>query len=277
MRQRTSFPLLFVPTLARKKKREKNGGGNSLKKAFCSAFPLVVPCFVQKRKPMTSPLAVAHRSRKQSEGGARPFFFAPFCAFVNQQREEPKKTKRERERSRVFIEARSFSFLRFPLFRSTSSEKGGGGTLFPSEMAAPAPKRRALGGGRGLAALVAGARAKRAEINLLEDENGDGVDAAAACLRGGGGGGRIGVVTAAEKPLQPAAPSNSQPSATPAAIRPALFYGGSLPRPPLHAVHQLSTPGSAPVLAISNAFRGSVGGGGVPSASAAFAAGMKTR
>jgi hypothetical protein len=138
-------------------------------------------------------------------------------------------------------------------------------------MAAPAPKRRALGGGRGLAALVAGARAKRAEINLLDEEEDD-VDG------GGGAGGRIGVATTAaaaaatmEKPSAPA----SQPSATPAAIRPALFYGESLPRPPLHAGHQLATPGSAPVLANPNAaaFRSS----GVPLASAALAAGMKTR
>jgi hypothetical protein len=137
-------------------------------------------------------------------------------------------------------------------------------------MAAPAPKRRALGGGRGLAALVAGARAKRAEMNLLDEEDDD-VDG------GGGTGGRIGVATAAaaaatmEKLGAPA----SQPSATPAAIRPALFYGGSLPRPPLHAGHQLATPGSAPVLANPNA--AVVRGSGVPLASAAFAAGMKTR
>ena len=142
-------------------------------------------------------------------------------------------------------------------------------------MAAPAPKRRALGGGRGLAALVAGARAKRAEMSLLDDEEDD-VDGGGGA--GAGAGGRIGVATttaataAAATTEKPNAPA-SQPSATPAAIRPALFYGGSLPRPPLHAGHQLATPGSAPVLA-NAAFRGS---GVPPLASAAFAAGMKTR
>ena len=82
------------------------------------------------------------------------------------------------------------------------------------------------------------------------------------------------LVAAAATMEKPSAPA-SQPSATPAAIRPALFYGGSLPRPPLHAGHQLATPGSAPVLANPNAaaFRSS----GVPLASAALAAGMKTR
>ena len=144
-------------------------------------------------------------------------------------------------------------------------------------MAAPAPKRRALGGGRGLAALVAGARAKRAEINLMDEEDVD---------DGGGGGGEAGggrinaatattmatTTTAAAATMEKPAPA-SQPSATPAAIRPALFYGGSLPRPPLHAGHQMATPGSAPVLA-NPLFRGG-SGGGVPSAFAA--GGMKTR
>lgn len=136
-------------------------------------------------------------------------------------------------------------------------------------MAAPAPKRRALGGGRGLAALVAGARAKRAEINLMDEEVED--------ARGAGVGGQIGAATTttAAATMEKPAPPASQPSATPAAIRPALFYGGSLPRPPLHAGHPLVTPGSAPVLA-NAAGRGS---GIAPSASAAaFAAGgMKTR
>ena len=108
-------------------------------------------------------------------------------------------------------------------------------------------------------------------MNLLDDEEED------------GDGRRIGVaMTTATTTGKPSAPpaSASAPAATPAAIRPALFYGGSLPRPPLHASgghhHQLATPGSAPALANSNAFRGS-GGVASASAAAAFAAGMKTR
>lgn len=162
MRQRTSFPLLFVPTLARKKKREKNGGRNSLKKAFCSAFPLVVPCFVQKRKPMTSPLAVAHRSRKQSEGGARPFFFAPFCAFVNQQREEPKKTKRERGREFSSKHAH-FRFFDFPFSARRRAKRGGGERFFPPKwlLRLPSAGRSAAAAGLRRSSLAPGRRERR--------------------------------------------------------------------------------------------------------------------
>lgn len=89
--------------------------------------------------------------------------------------------------------------------------------------------------------------------------------------RGGAVGGQIDAAATTTAPAAATMEKPSQPSATPAAIRPALFYGGSLPRPPLHAGHPLVTPGSAPVLA-NGAVRGS--SGVAPSASAAFG-GMK--
>jgi len=125
---------------------------------------------------------------------------------------------------------------------------------------APLAKRRALGGGsRGLAALVAEARTKRAEI--LEEEE-------AACRVSTAAAATLTTTTLdvnAAVVVPPASTLPQAPTSTPAAIRPALFYGGSLPRPPLHRGVLPSTPASAPALVSNGGINGAQFGGGTMS------------